>query len=127
LPAADESGMAQLHKPVRRSDDHLRRDVRRNVPLVPPWPRMDLLLDIALSQHDDGAAEFPQPVGLGRVRGLDVLHYLSLVLVHRDDSRSRYFAGPRGGRVQEGFLRRPRFRMAGIFAPLAAAPNGLPA
>ena len=37
--------------------------------------------------------QFPQPASLGRICGFDVLYRLGLVLVYRDDSRSRLLCG----------------------------------
>ncbi len=41
------------------------------------------------------AAEFPQPAGVGRVRGFHVRHGLAAVLVRRPDARSGHPARPR--------------------------------
>ena len=45
-----------------------------------PWL---FLLAVSVSQHHGGAAEFPQPAGVGRVRGFDLRHGFAAVLVRR--------------------------------------------
>ena len=40
---------------------------------------------------------------MGRLCGLDVLYDFGLVLVYRNDSRSRYVAGPGAERIEKGF------------------------
>ena len=57
------------------------------VPAAAPGPAVVLLLAVPLSQHDGALAAVPQPAGLGRVRGHDLLHRVAAVLVRRPDPR----------------------------------------
>ena len=51
---------------------------RRHLPADPHWPALARLLAVPLSQHHELLAAVPQPAGVGRVRGLDVLHDLAV-------------------------------------------------
>ena len=87
--------VADFHQPHCRSDDHLRRDVRRAVSVVAPGPALVLLLAVAISEHHAALAAVPQRAGLGRVRGQHLLHRLADLLVHGHDSRPGDAARPR--------------------------------
>src|SRR6202044_964212 len=44
------------------------------------------LLAPPIAGHDEDGAEFPQPTGVGCLRGFDLCHGLAALLVHRPDS-----------------------------------------
>ena len=66
--------------------------VRRDVSSPTPGAAVALLLVGSVPEHDGDAAEFPQPPGMGRVRGVDLLHDIVVVLVLRHDPRPRHNA-----------------------------------
>ena len=63
-----------------------------------------VVLALPVSQHDGDPAEFPQPAGVGRVRGLHLRDGLAAVLVRRPDARSGHAARPRRASRAEGSL-----------------------
>ncbi len=79
--------VAQFHQPFRRSDDAVRRGLRRNFPGHPRRASVARLLALSHSQHHGGVAAIPKPAHMGRLRGLHLRHHLRDVLVHRPDSR----------------------------------------
>src|SRR6185369_6344426 len=120
--------VADIDQPFRRGHDAVRRDVRRYLPVVSYRPSVArVLLAVPDSQHrPESVAELPQPADLGRVRGIDVLHRFSAVLVHwlgsgsGDAARSRYDESP------PGCLRTSELGLARIGTPLAPLRTGLP-
>ena len=64
-----------------------------------PWLAYWLL---PLPEHDGPVAELPQPLDLGRVRGLDLRHGVAAVLVRRPDPRPRDAARPGEGQARRG-------------------------
>ena len=80
---AAEAELAQLHQPLRRSHDAVRRGLRRHVPAAAHGPSLAGILDVPLSQQHGRVAAVPQPAGVGRVRGVDLRHDLGCVLVCR--------------------------------------------
>ena len=88
VSAAAAAGLAHLDQSIRRSDDALRRRVRRHVPAAAPGPAVGVLLADAVSEHDAALAAVPQPAGVGRVRGQHLCDGVADVLVCRPDSGS---------------------------------------
>src|SRR5215467_8341922 len=86
--------MAHLDQPLRRGDDAFRRGLRGDVPAAAPGPAVAVLLALSLSEHHGRAAAIPQPAGLGRLRGFDLLHGFAALLVRRVDSRPGDAARP---------------------------------
>ena len=87
--------LAQLHQPLCRGHDHLRRRLRRHVPADPRRPSLAGILALPLSQHHERVAAVPLAAVMGRLRGFDVRHHLRGLLVHRHDPRLRHPARPR--------------------------------
>ena len=76
-------------------------------PLLAHGPPLVLLLADAVSQHDGAVAAVAEPLGLGRLRGLDLRDGLAPVLVRRPDPRPGDPARPGReplGRIVYGFL-----------------------
>ncbi len=90
-----QAEMADLHQPLRRGHDAVRRGLRRPVPALAHGPAVVLLLAAALPQHDGAVAAVPQPARLGRVRRLHLRHGVAAVLVRRPDPRPRHAPRPR--------------------------------
>ena len=61
-PAAAEAVVAQLDQPLRRSDDAVRRHVRRHVPGAAHGPSVAGLLVVPLSEHDELWPQFRSPL-----------------------------------------------------------------
>ena len=84
--AAAASEVADVDQPLCRGDDACSRSPAPGCfPLLHlgrPW---FALLAVSVSQHDGALAAVPQPAGVGRVRGFDLLHGVAAVLVHRAD------------------------------------------
>ncbi len=55
-------------------------------PVLHTGPSVAGILVVPVSEHDELLAAIPQPAGVGRVRGVDVLHDFAGVLVHRPGS-----------------------------------------
>ena len=64
-------------------------------PGIPRRPRLDGVVPRPGPERQRDLAELPLPAALGRVRGLDLLHGLGALLVHRPDPRPRDAARPR--------------------------------
>ena len=94
-PAAVASEMADVDQPFRRSDDTVRRGLRRHVSAAAHWAPVAGLLAVPLSEHDGHLAAVPQPADVGRVCGFDLRDGFAAVLVRRSDSRPRDTARPR--------------------------------
>ncbi len=77
-----------------RSHDHLRRDLRIDLPRHPHGPDLVRLLAGPVSEPDVAVAEFPQPAALGRVCGYHVLYRVLVVLVPGHDSRPGHVPRP---------------------------------
>ncbi len=60
----------------------VRRGLRRHFPACPHRTSVARLLAVSVSQHHELLAELSQPAGVGRVRGFDLRHYFSGVLVY---------------------------------------------
>ena len=71
-------------------------------------------------------AELPLAAAVGRLRGLDLLHRLGPLLVHRPRARSRDPARPREVPRRPVHLRHLRPRLARLQPQLAALRDGLP-
>src|SRR5690349_24899635 len=84
------------------------------------------VLDVPLPEHDERVAAVPQPAGVGRVRGFDLLHHLAAVLVPGADSRPGDAARPGGEPLLADDLRFHGHGMAGLGAALEALSHGLP-
>ena len=84
--AAVEANLAQFHQPLRRGHDAVCRGLRRHVPAAAHGPSLAGLLDVPLSQQHGSVAAVPQSAGVGRLRGFDLRHHLSGVLVCRPGS-----------------------------------------
>ena len=87
LPPANAPALAHVDQSVCRSDDDFCCDVRGHVSAAAHGASMDVLLHDALSQPHVAVAAVPQSAGLGRVRGIDLLHGFAVVLVCGSDSR----------------------------------------
>src|SRR5262249_9212344 len=97
-----------------------RRRLRRAVPALTHGPAVVLLLAVPLPQHDAAVAAVPQPARLGRVRGVDLLHRVALVLVHRPDPGPGDAARPLAEPAGPGRLRRAGDGLARLGPALAA-------
>ena len=82
--------------------------VRGHVPAAAPGPSLAGVLAVSVPQHHDGVAAVPQPAGVGRVRGFDVLHDFAAVLVRRTGSgpgdHARQRASTGGRKIIYGML-----------------------
>ena len=127
-PAAAAPGVAHLDQPLRRGDDAVRGDVRRACSRCCTWagPGSFYWL-LPYPEHDGPLAAVPQPAGVGRVRGLDLLHRLAAVLVHRPGPRPGHAARPAQTPVQAGDLRHVRLGWRGSARHWHALRDGLPA
>ena len=86
IPPSAAPEVAHFDQPLRRSDDDLCRDVRGNVPAAAHGAAVAFLLPDAVPEPDVAVAAVPQPAGVGRIRGIDVLHSFAAVLVRGVDS-----------------------------------------
>src|SRR5262249_61391207 len=84
--------MATVDQPIRRSDDLVRRRLRRNLSTDSFGTAMVCLLVIPISKHDGRSTPVSEPTGLGRFCGVYVLHSFAAVLVSWLDSGSGDFA-----------------------------------
>ena len=119
-PSAAEPVLAKRDQPLRRSDDAVRRHVRRHVPGPAYRSSMAGLLVIPVSEHDGHVATVSEPSDLGRFRRLHLLHDFRRVLVCRADSRSGDAARRRHATLETGYFRCARNGLAQFGAPLAA-------
>src|SRR5262249_55843074 len=118
---------AHLDQPLRRSDDALRRGLRGNVPAAAPGQAVAVLLAVSLPEHHERAAAIPQPAGVGRLRGFDLLHGFIAILVRRTDSRPGDAARPDALARRSGHLRDAGDGLAWFGAALEAVRGRLPA
>ena len=81
-----QPAVADFDQPFRRSDDAIRRGLRRRFPGHSRGPSVDGVLHVPVPEHDGDLAAIPQPAHLGRVRGFNVRHGFRIVLVCRADS-----------------------------------------
>ena len=121
----DPPEVAHLHQPRRRGHDPLRGHVRRHLPRHPRRPRLDGVVPRARSECLRHLAELPLAAPLGRLRGLDLLHRLRPLLVHRPRARSRHPARPRQDPRRQVPLRHLRPRLARLEPQLAPLRDGL--
>src|SRR5215475_8649705 len=126
-PVVAQSEVAHLDQSLRRGDDDLRRDVRRNVSAAAPGPSVAVLLALSLSEHHERAAAIPQPASLGRLRGFDLLHGFAALLVRRLDSRSGDATRPGAFARGAHHIRNAGDGLAWFGEALEAVRDGLPA
>ena len=126
LPVPPE--VAHVDQPRRRGDDASSPSCARSLfPGIHVGRIWVAYWMFPLPNQMGDVAELPEPAAVGRVRGLDLLHGLAAVLVHRPDPRPRDAARPR---QDDG----PALRSTAFFAlgwrgshaPLAALRDGLP-
>src|SRR5439155_4423124 len=86
-----------------------------------------LLLAASLSEFHVAVAAAAQSAGLGRVRGLYLLHRFAVVLVYRPGTRLRHHARQGEKGVAEETLRDFRSRLARRLPALVPLSDGVPA
>ena len=84
-PLSLPPAMAHLDQPVGGGDDHLRGDVRADVPGDSRRPRLGRLLDVPAPEPDGHVAQLPEPAPLGRIRGQHLRNGLGPLLVRGPD------------------------------------------
>src|SRR5207248_5915405 len=113
--------LAYLDQSRCRGDDAVRRHVCGHVPARAHRTSMaGVLLALSYTADDGSVAAVPQPTNLGRVRGLDLFHRFTVVLVYRTYSRFGYAAGSRQVPHYEDGLWSTGDGMARIRAPLGS-------
>ncbi len=80
--------MAYVDQPLGGGDDALCRHLRRDFPRSPCGACLDGMVFGANPKQLGDLAKFPQRTDVGRVCGVDVLHGVSPILVHRFGPRS---------------------------------------
>jgi hypothetical protein len=80
------------------------------------------VLAAAVPEHDEHLAAVPQPADLGRVRGIDLPHRLTDVLVRRPGPRPGDAPRPGEEPPHPPPLRHAGARLARLGAPLGALP-----
>src|SRR5262249_9187292 len=84
--------VADLDQSLRRSDDVVRGCMCGPLSVVAHRAAVAGLLAVSLPEHDGCVAPVQESADLGRVRGFDLRHSFSLVLVCWIDTRSGYAA-----------------------------------
>ena len=92
LPVAP--ALADFNQPCGRGHDHLRRDVRRDLPPDPHRAGVVRLVAVPAAQLEQHLAAVPLAADVGRVRRLDLLHRVGAFLVCGADSRPGNSARP---------------------------------
>ncbi len=122
------AALAHVGQPGGRSDDAVRRDVRRPLSADPHGPAVDVLLDAALPERPRFAlGELPVAARLGLLRDQHLFHDLRDLLVRRPHPRPRDRSRPRAGHDALEDLRLPEPWLDRILPHLASLRGGLPA
>src|SRR5215469_13530517 len=101
--------------------------MRGHVPAAPSGSSLVCLLALSISEYDGGAAAIQEPISLGCFRGVDLLHRLAALLVHRPDTGPGYPERPGKKPGVSDYLRDSGHGMAGLGASLATIRDGLSA
>ncbi len=118
--------MAHVNQPRRRGDDALCCHLRRPLSGLHVG-RVWMAWFLAPVPNANGIWQnFRSPLLLGRLRGLDVFHRLSPLLVHRPHSRSRHAPRPREHEDSQIHLRHHGPRLARREPAVEALRDGLP-